>query len=147
MYISNSKFPQGHWEDPGAFDHLARPEHRENSTLLAPGPLGSPRPRLGVTSGHPARPELGSGSLRGHLARENSARSRFELEKLGSKSQELGKTRHFCLRGHRLAQNSARGHFGVTSGSLGSKKLGSRSLRGHLARENSARSQLEVEKT
>ena len=49
--------------------------------------------------GRPARPELGSGSLRSHLSRENSVR----------------------------------GHFGVTSGSLGSRNLGSKSLRG---REN-----------
>ena len=73
--------------------------------------------------------KLGSGSLRGHLAQENSARFHFE--------------------GHLAREDSARGHFeatwleearlGVTSRTLGSGKLGSGLLRGHLARERSAR--------
>ena len=110
--------------------------------------------RLGVTSGSlrggsqnldrrvfselfgpPARPELGSGSLRSHLSRENSVRGQF-----GVTSGSL--RGHFGVTG--LAQNSARGHFGATSGSLGSRKLGSGSLRSHLARENSARGHFEA---
>ena len=73
--------------------------------------------------------KLGSGSLRGHLAQENSARFHFE--------------------GHLAREDSARGHFeatwleearlGVTSRIFGSGKLGSGLLRGHLARESSAR--------
>ena len=112
----------------GAFGNFRYSETLHRATNSARGHFGatwvaqtSARGHFGVTSGslcgHRARPELSSGSRRGHF----------------------GVTW--------LAQNSARGHFGVTSGSLGSRKLGSRSLRGHLARENSARSHFEVEKT
>jgi hypothetical protein len=45
-------------------------KHRENLTLPAPGSPGSPRTRVGLTSG----------SRRGHLARENSVRSHSEVE-------------------------------------------------------------------
>ena len=109
-------------------------------------PTGSPRTRLGVTSG----------PLRGHLARENSARGHFEatwLEKTrpGVTSRPLGtrKLDSGSLRGHLAREDSARDHIqatwlkearlGVTSRTLGSGKLGSGLLRGHLARESSAR--------
>ena len=96
-------------------------KHTKTWFEVASGPPGSPRPRKGVTSGslwgHRARPDLRSVSLRGHFAATW------------------------------LAETSARGHFGVTSRSSGSRRLGSRSLRGHLAQENLARSHFEVAAT
>ena len=67
-------------------------------------------------------------------------------------------TRRNCAKTHKnsarshfgatwLAETSARGHFGVTWRSSGSRKLASRSLRGHLAQENLARSHFEVAAT
>ena len=95
---------------------------------------------------------LGSGSLRGHLARENSARGHFEatwLEKprlgvvrLGVTSRPLGsrKLGSGSLRGHLARENLARGHFEGTC----LEKLGSGSLRGHLTRGTSVRSHFEA---
>jgi hypothetical protein len=106
------------------------------------GSPGSPRTRLGVTSGSPGSPRtlLGvtSGSLRGHLARENSARSHFELEKTwlqvsrtsrkldtsGFEAIWLKKTGGLAVGATWLSQTSARGHFGVTG-------LAQNSARGH----------------
>ena len=90
---------------------------------------GSPRTRLRVTSESLGPRKLGSRSLRGHLAQENSARSHFEvtwvrtpwLEET-SKSLDSGKLGSTSLRG-RIC------HFTVTSKSLGSRRLESRSLR------------------
>ena len=66
--------------------------------------------------------KLGSQSLRGHVARESSARSHFQVTWLKKARLE------------------------VTSRSLGSR-ISSKILRGHLARENSPRRHFQFEKT
>ena len=114
----------------------------------ASGSPGSPKTRLGVTSGslgsgsqnldrrvfselfgRPARPELGSESLRSHLSRENSGRGHFGFTSGSLGSRNLGSLRR---------PGSPRPRLRVTSGSLGSPRtrLGTTSepLRGHLAR-------------
>ena len=157
----------------GAWELLGLSEltkHAQACVFRAFRPTGSPRPRLGaaseslvskklglgslrahfgVTSGSPDSPRtrLGvtSGPLRGHLARENSARGHFEAtwrEKtwLGFTSRPLGSRRlsSGSLRGHMARGSSARGHFEdtwlgktrlwVASRPLGSGKLGSGSF-------------------
>ena len=112
--------------------------------------------QLGVTSRPHGSRKLGSGSLRGHLARENSARGCFEATWL--ENARLGffrghLTRLACLGSAWLdsalpncstgsAQSGSacleKTRLGATPKSLGSR-ISSRSLRSHLARENSVR--------
>ena len=129
----------------GTFDTQKHCTGRQTRLEVTSGPPGSPRPRLGVTSG----------SLRGHFAvtgpAQNSARDHVGATSgsPGSPRTRVGVTSG-SLRDHLARENSARGHFGVTwlkktrlgvtSRSLGSGKLGSKSLRSHSARENLARS-------
>ena len=109
--------------------------------------------------GRPARPELGSGSLRSHLSRENLVRGHFRGHfGVTWVAQNSAWVTSGSIRGHRtrpeLGSGSLRGHFwvtwlektrlGVTSKPLGSRKLGSGSLRGHVAREDSARVHFEA---
>jgi len=92
IYIQCLSLDSGCLRDfPGLSGAFATQEHRENLTLLASGPLGSRK--------------VGLGSRRGHLAREHSARSHFELKK----------TRESCSRSHfgleKTRENSARSRF------------------------------------
>ena len=80
--------------------------------------------RFGVTSKPLGSRRLGSGSLRGHLARENSARSHFEVEE----TRENSARSHFEV--EKTRRNLARSHFDAEK-----------------TRENSARSRYEAEKT
>ena len=116
----------------------------------------SARGHFGVTWLAKTRLEVTSRSRKLEKTRlEVTSKSR-KLRKLGSKSfrgghfrgsQNMNRRAFLSFSSDRLAQNSARGHFGVTC--LEKTRFGvtSGSLRGHLARENSARSQLEVETT
>ena len=138
-------------------------KHTKNTQKLRSRSL---RGHFGVTSGslrgHRARPELGSGSLRGHFGvawlAETSARGHFgatsgplrgHFGSPGSPRPRLGVTSG-SPRDHLARENSARGDFGVTwlkktglqvtSRSLGSGKLGSKSLRRHMSRKVTSKS-------
>ena len=109
-------------------------------TLLASGSPARPELGSGSLRGHRTRPELGSGSLRGHFGV-----TWLEKTRLGVTSKPLGsrKLGSGSLRGHLARENSARVHFEATwleKTQLGvtSRPHGSRELRGHLAREDSA---------
>jgi hypothetical protein len=125
--------------------HLARPEHRENSSLLTSKPLGlrklgsrSPRGHFEVTSRSLGSRKLASKSLRGHFEVTWLDKTRL---KVTSRSRNLKKTRlEVTSRSSKLDKNLRL----LASRPLGSRKLGSMSLRGHLARRNSARSRFKV---
>ena len=87
---------------------------------------------------------LGSRSPRGHLAQENSARSHFEVAWPGKPQPEVTSE---SLGSRKLGSKSLRcrismslqSHFKVTSKSLGSRRLESRSLRSFEAMQKTIR--------
>ena len=79
--------------------HLARRDLGSGSLRGHLGIIWLEKTRLEVTSGSLGSRKLGSKSLRGHLARENSARSHFDVTCLAK-----------SLRSHLAREDSSRGH-------------------------------------
>ena len=103
----------------GTFDAQKHCTGRQTRLEVTSGPPGSPRPQLGVTSASLCPRKLGSKSLRGHLARESSARSHFEVTRLERTRLEVTSGPHLdvtskSLRRHLAREDSIRGHFEVS---------------------------------